>query len=93
MNSLAQTAVRPAAPPAPTTPPVDASADAPDYCSRALVLWPRLERGRLARVRHDPSRVAALVSRRTTLSYRAILELLGAPADLPAVPDIPGRDH
>jgi hypothetical protein len=62
----------------------------PDYCSRALALWPRLERQRLARVRHDPRRVAALISRRTTLSYAAILELLGAPA---AEPDAPNRDH
>jgi hypothetical protein len=51
---------------------------APDYCSRALALWPRLNRGNLARVRHDPGRVAALISRRTTLPYGAILQLLGA---------------
>jgi hypothetical protein len=53
----------------------------PDYCSRALALWPRLERQRLVRVRHDPHRVAALVSRRTNLDYEAILELLGAPSE------------
>jgi hypothetical protein len=53
----------------------------PDYCSRALALWPRLERGRLVRVRHDPHRVAALVSRRTNLDHDAILELLGAPSE------------
>jgi hypothetical protein len=81
MNSLATTA-------AATTAPM-VSAD-PDYCARALALWPRLDRGRLARVRHDPSRVAALVSRRTTLSSGAILQLLGAP---PAPTDAPARDH
>jgi hypothetical protein len=53
----------------------------PDYGSRALALWPRLGRRGLTRVRHDPRRVAALVSRRTTLPPRAILELLGASAD------------
>lgn len=62
----------------------------PDYCSRALALWPRLERHRLARVRHDPRRVASLVARRTTLSRAAILQLLGAPA---AESDSPKRDH
>jgi hypothetical protein len=62
----------------------------PDYCSRALALWPRLERQRLARVRHDPRRMAALISRRTTLSYVAILELLGASSE---ETDAPGRDH
>jgi hypothetical protein len=51
-----------------------------DYCSRALVLWPRLERDRLARARNDPARVAALISHRTTLSLGAIMELLGVPA-------------
>jgi hypothetical protein len=62
----------------------------PDYCARALVLWPRLDSQRLARVRHDPRRVAALVSRRTTLSYVAILELLGAAS---VETDAPSRDH
>ena len=62
----------------------------PDYCSRALALWPRLERNRLARVRHNPSRVASLVARRTTLSRAAILQLLGAPS---AESDSPKRDH
>jgi hypothetical protein len=62
---------------------------APDYWSRALALWPRLERHRLARVRHDPRRVATLVGRRTNLSRTAILHLLGAPAER----DSPKRDH
>jgi hypothetical protein len=61
-----------------------------DYFDRALALWPRLERPRLARVRHDPHRMAALISRRTTLSYVAILELLGASS---AENDAPVRDH
>jgi hypothetical protein len=62
----------------------------PDYYARALALWPRLERHRLARVKHDPGRVAALVARRTTLPRAAILELLGAPR---AETDTSSRDH
>ena len=62
----------------------------PDYWSRALALWPRLERHKLARVRHNPNRVAALISRRTNLSHAAILDLLGAPA--PAC-EAPSRDN
>ncbi|MGD0017956.1 MAG: hypothetical protein ABSD62_01765 [Candidatus Limnocylindrales bacterium] len=63
---------------------------APDYYARALALWPRLGHPRPARVRRDPRRIATLISRRTSLSYRAILELLGAPADKADPPD---RDH
>jgi len=76
MNSLATEAGTGTVPPEPESP---GSGNAPDYCSRALALWPRAERVRLARVRHDPSRVAALISHRTNLSRSAILELLGAP--------------
>jgi hypothetical protein len=61
-----------------------------DYYARALALWPRLEHHRLARVKHDPGRVAALVARRTTLPKEAILELLGAPR---AGTDTVSRDH
>ena len=57
--------------PAPTLQP------SPDYYVRALALWPRLEAPRLEHVRHDPNRMAALISRRTSLSVEAILELLG----------------
>ncbi len=88
MTSLA--AVSPAADPAP---PPDVE---PDYCARALALWPRLDGHRLARVRRDPRRVAALVSRRTTLSKAAILELIGAPHADPVVTTesgTPNRDH
>jgi hypothetical protein len=66
------------------------SYEGPDYGIRALALWPRLDVHRLARVRHDRNRVAALVSRRTTLSYVAILELLGDASD---GSDAPVRDH
>ncbi len=53
----------------------------PDYYCRALALYPRLEPARLARVRRDPNRVAALISRRTTLPVKSILALLGAPQE------------
>lgn len=53
----------------------------PDYYSRALALWPRLEPARLSRVRRDPRRVAALISHRTILSRELILALLGAPQE------------
>jgi hypothetical protein len=53
----------------------------PDYYGRALALWPRLEPARLGRVRRNPRRVAALVSRRTTLPVEVILALLGAPLE------------
>jgi len=60
----------------------------PDYYARAIVLWPRLD-PRFGRVRHDPRRMALLISRRTNLSLQAILALLGAPhEDAPTV-----RDH
>jgi len=55
-----------------------------------MALWPRLERHRLARVRHDPNRMAALISRRTNLSRSAILDLLGAPD---ADGEAPSRDN
>ena len=73
MSDLIQ--VNPAKTPAP---PPQAQ---PDYYSRALALYPRLEPARLARVRRDPNRVAALISRRTTLPVKSILALLGAPQE------------
>jgi hypothetical protein len=65
----------------------------PDYCSRALALWPRLDLQRLARVRHDAHRVATLVSRRTTLPRAAILALLGAAPEAPSEIAPPGREN
>jgi hypothetical protein len=49
-----------------------------DYYARALALWPRLDHPRSARVRQDPRRVAAMISRRTNLSFEGIMVLLGA---------------
>jgi hypothetical protein len=63
---------------------------APDYYARGLAFWPRFVSPRQSRVRGDPRRIAALVSRRTNQSYRWILSLWGAPDD-PA--DAPGRDN
>jgi hypothetical protein len=84
MNSLATDADTRTAPPTSESP---AQGNLPDYCSRALALWPRAERVRLARVRHNPGRVAALISHRTNLSRNAILELLGAPGTQATEPD------
>lgn len=47
---------------------------------RALALWPRLDATALRRCRHDARRIAALVSRRTTMPPEAILRVLTMPA-------------
>lgn len=47
---------------------------------RALALWPRLDPASLRRCRHDASRIATLVSRRTVMPPEAILQLLTTPA-------------
>jgi len=46
---------------------------------RALALWPRLDRAALRRCRQDPARIAALISRRTTLSPESIKQVLLMP--------------
>jgi hypothetical protein len=46
---------------------------------RALALWPRLDRAALRRCRQDPGRIAALISRRTTLSPESIKSVLLMP--------------
>lgn len=48
-----------------------------DVRSRALAIWPGLDRTKLTRTCGDPHRVARLVERRTTLSHDAILGMLG----------------
>jgi len=62
----------------------------PDYYLRALALWPRLEPPRPEHVRHDPNRMAARISRRTTLPVETILALLGADGDKGG-PPVQGR--
>lgn len=47
---------------------------------RALVLWPRLDRAALRRCHGDATRIAALVSRRTSMPPEAIRDLLTMPA-------------
>jgi hypothetical protein len=47
---------------------------------RALALWPRLDRAALRRCHQDPGRIAALISRRTTLSPESIKQVLLMPA-------------
>jgi hypothetical protein len=46
---------------------------------RAMALWPRLDPSALRRCRHDPRRIAALVSRRTTMPPEAIISVLTMP--------------
>jgi hypothetical protein len=46
---------------------------------RALAIWPRLDRAALRRCRNDARRIAALVSRRTTMPPEAILQVLTMP--------------
>ncbi len=53
------------------------------YAMRALVLWPRLDAGRLRRAKGDPDRIARLVERRTGRSHEEILAMLKAGATKP----------
>ncbi len=48
-----------------------------DPRQRALLLWPGLDRPKLARTGGQPGRVARLVGRRTALSHETILRMLG----------------
>ena len=43
---------------------------------RALALWPRLDKTALRRCGNDPSRIAALISRRTSMPPEQILQVL-----------------
>lgn len=47
---------------------------------RALAIWPRLGRAALRRCRQDPRRIAALISRRTSMAPEAILRILMMPS-------------
>jgi hypothetical protein len=47
---------------------------------RALALWPRLDPVALRRCHHDVKRIAALVSRRTTMAPEAIVKVLLMPS-------------
>ncbi|MHB8961226.1 MAG: hypothetical protein ACYDAN_16570 [Candidatus Limnocylindrales bacterium] len=51
-----------------------------DVRSRALSVWPGLDRKKLTRTCGDPQRVATLVERRTALPREAILRILGVDA-------------
>ncbi len=46
---------------------------------RALLVWPRLDLAALRRCGSDPSRVAALVGRRSSLPHEAIVGILLMP--------------
>lgn len=47
-----------------------------DVRSRALAMWPGLDRRKLTRTCGDPKRVASLIERRTTLSRESIIRIL-----------------
>jgi hypothetical protein len=47
---------------------------------RALALWPRLDPAALRRCQHDVKRIAALVSRRTSMPPEGIVKLLLMPS-------------
>jgi hypothetical protein len=55
------------------------SSSGPSLYQRALAIWPRLDTRALRRCRHDPRRVARLVSRRTSLPIETILAMLTMP--------------
>ena len=60
--------------------PSDGRVPACDVRSKALAVWPGLDRRKLTRTCGDPKRVARLVERRTALPREAILRILGAGA-------------
>lgn len=47
-----------------------------DVRSRALAMWPGLDRKKLTRTCGDPTRVARLVERRTALARESIIRIL-----------------
>lgn len=57
------------------TPRSEAALDG-DVRSRALAMWPGLDRRKLTRTSGDPVRVARLVERRTALPRESILRIL-----------------
>lgn len=65
------------------TDPVDGRPDGLGrrYRGRALLLWPRLDRARLARTQGDPQRIARLVAHRSSLPLEVILAMLTATND------------
>ncbi len=51
------------------------------YRRRALLLWPRLDRVRLARTRGNPRLIARLVAQRSALPLEVILAMLTEASD------------
>jgi hypothetical protein len=58
---------------------------------RALLLWPRLDRSRLAQTRGDPWRIAQLVSERSPRPVEVLVEMLTM--GMAACPVGPARLH
>jgi hypothetical protein len=53
-----------------------------DATSRALAMWPRLDRRALTRCGGDPRRIARLVARRTSMDPEVIVMILADGEDL-----------
>jgi hypothetical protein len=82
---------RPARPHPPSPPGGPAETSLPGYATKALLLWPGLDRTRLAETKGDPRRIARLVSRRTNLPPEAILRMLEVRPEIDLGRD-PGRE-
>jgi len=54
----------------------ETNAEGQDIARRALALWPRLDATAIRRCHGDPWRIAAVVSRRTTLPTEVIVGML-----------------
>jgi hypothetical protein len=50
--------------------------DGASFTSRAIALWPRLDRAQLSRARGDPQKIARVITRRTALPVEAIVAIL-----------------
>jgi hypothetical protein len=67
-----------------------------DFVRRALLFWPRLDRGRLRRIREEPMKIARLVAPRTNLSLETIHSMIvgrtgAAGQRLPAVTSLTSK--
>jgi len=54
-----------------------------DFVTRALLLWPRLDRRRLRRIGDEPMKIARLVARRSDLSIETIRAMVSGTSGAP----------
>lgn len=69
--------------------PQGVGVSAVDVRTRALAIWPGLDRRKLARACGDPARIARLVERRTSLRRESIIGILEGRSQVDA-PDSDG---